>query len=337
VTNKKWTKLLLVIAAVALARAPVARADGQGPPVSKSVHGVVAVGGSASPDERAAVGEAIEATLTSAGWNLPELPLPKDSVDRMLGCKTPAQPWMCVPAAVANQQIARAMVVTVDPKAATDGLPMVAVTATVISPSKSAFVVLQRPCEQCTPDKLKQVASALVVQLLKDLASRAGDTAIEVVSSPSTAEVTIDGHKTGATDNTFTTYPGEHTLIIEKAGYEPETRTIQVKDGQTAPVAVTLRERSAPSKVLPIGLTVGGAALIAGGIVIAFDQRDGANDKHEHTRSTAVGASVAGAGVAVAAVGVYLWIRSDRARDPNSSPSIATTPGGAIFSWTGAF
>jgi hypothetical protein len=336
VTNKIRVRLqLLIIAAAASLGVPVAHSQGA---IDKSVHGVLAVGGNAGATERAAVTDAIEAALTAAGWILPEISLPKDVLDKMLGCKTPAQPWMCVPPAVSNQPIVRAMVVSVEPQRATSSLPMLAVTATVISPAKSAFVVLQRPCEQCTPDKLKQVATALVVQLLKDLASRAGDTAIEVVSSPTNAEVTLDGQKLGATDNTFTTFPGEHTLIIEKVGYEAEKRTIQVKDGQTAPVAVTLHERGSPSKLLPIGLTAGGVALIAGGIVIALDQQDGANDKFTHPRAIAVGVSVGGLGVAAVAVGVYLWLRnSGDPSPPKSAPSVAATQGGALLGWMGAF
>jgi hypothetical protein len=314
---------------------PAAHSQGT---LDKSVHGVVAVGGNAGASERAAVTDAIEAALTSAGWVLPGLPIPKESLDKMLSCKTPTQPWQCIPTTVSNQPIVRAMIVSVEPQPASNSLPLIAVTATVISPAKSAFVVLQRPCEQCTPDKLKQVATTLVEKLLKDLASRAGDTAIEVVSSPSNAEVTIDGQKLGATDNTFTTFPGEHKLSIEKAGYVPETRTVQVKDGQTAPVAVTLNERDRPSKIVPIAVMAGGAALVATGIVVALDQQDGVNDKFKHPHATAVGATVGGVGVAAIAVGIYLWLRNsgDQAL-PTSAPAVSSTRGGAVLGWTGAF
>ncbi len=79
---------------------------------------------------------------------------------------------------------------------------------------------------------------------------------------------------------------------------------------------------------------VGGAALLAGGIMIAIDEDiDPAGRQHENIRDTATGGVVLGlAGAAALGAGVYLWMR-----DKSSAPVAAVSRDGAYVGWIGRF
>jgi hypothetical protein len=87
-----------------------------------------------------------------------------------------------------------------------------------------------------------------------------------------------------------------------------------------------------PSRVVPLTLvSVGGAGLVTGGVLIYLGQQDGANDKTVHRRATALGVAAGIAGIAALGAGVYLWRR-------DSALTIATVPGGgAVVGWTRTF
>jgi len=65
---------------------------------------------------------------------------------------------------------------------------------------------------------------------------------IEVTSTPQGAAVTLDGTETGqVTPYTFDSLtPGEHTVAVNLAGYEPATQTVNVVAGSSVPAEFTL-------------------------------------------------------------------------------------------------
>jgi len=78
---------------------------------------------------------------------------------------------------------------------------------------------------------------------------------IQVNSSPTGAQVFLDGSDTGHTTNTTLTdvSPGSHTVSLIKEGYEDEQASVSVTAGQTATVSVTLTEPTITVLELPAG------------------------------------------------------------------------------------
>lgn len=65
--------------------------------------------------------------------------------------------------------------------------------------------------------------------------------AIKVVSSPEGVQVEIDGRVAGTSPSVYTDIPaGSHTLRLSKENYEPITKTVTVRAGQTIQVSVFL-------------------------------------------------------------------------------------------------
>jgi len=302
----------------------------------KAIGGLVAIGGGASQRDRDVVGSAVATAARSSGWTLPPKPLTKQEVDGLVNCTTPEEPWRCIPLDAEARGIHHALVVTVEPQQSTSGVAMLVLAGTLIATNPAALVVHQRICERCTDDKLAEASSELAVQLLNELAARAGRTLIEVKSVPPGAIVTVDRVPSGATDDVFATFPGTHTVRIEKAGFATETLQVETVEGKTVEVAVTLRPQA--SRLIPLSLIGAGVALVAGGTLIYFDQQDGVNDKYRHSRATPVGVSVGVVGLAAVATGVYLWRRDSTASKPkHSTPTVSVSDGGAVVGWTSTF
>ena len=91
---------------------------------------------------------------------------------------------------------------------------------------------------------------------------------------------------------------------------------------------------SAPSKVLPVVLVIGGvSALAAGGVELYLGTRDGPDVKMIYPNATPIGAALAGVGAVMVGVGIYLWTRG-----PNASAPVATlTSDGGFVGWAGTF
>jgi hypothetical protein len=307
-------------------RIPTAVADE--PP---TVHGVVAVGGAATEHDRQIVSNAIAKAVTTAHWQLPASGQASPAVAPMLACSTPNEIWRCVPAQVDGQAIDQAVVVTLQPKQSAGGLPSISLAGRAIAPAQKTFVVRTRYCDPCTDDKLSQAAGELTDQLLNDLAARIGHAMLEVKTVPEGAFVSDEDGELGATNNTFPMRAGKHTIKIKKPGYLTETVAVQTEDHKTRTVSLELRHEPA-SLALPIGLVVGGAAIVVGGILITQDSKDGVDDKYRHSRATAVGVTVSAVGVLAIATGAYLWWRHSRSpARPETAPVVSPTPGGATL------
>ena len=311
--------------------------------------GLVLVGGGAGERERATVGTAIESVTRSAGWTLPSAPLAREDSAALLACADSKQPWDCVPAPL--RAIHRLFVVGVESRTY-DGAPMVVLTAKAIAASERIVAVGERFCEPGEEGQLGEAAAELANRLLRELAVRSGRTTVAVKSKPTGAQIILDGERIGATDASFRTYPGVHSVILEKPGFLVEARQLTVEEGELAEVSVELRpsemgdrlppgaggrrgDRPAPrapgrpSRLRPALVIGGGAALLVTGVVlIALDEI--ALDEDVHLGG--VGCAIAGA--AIAAGGAYWWMRRTKAR---SAPAVAATPAGGSVGWLGIF
>jgi hypothetical protein len=316
----------------------VAGTAGAGP--ARADDGSVVIGGAAEERDRSVVGAAVAATAREAGWAVSRDPVAAQDVDRLLECSDPVRPWACVPASLGSRGIRRIFVFAVDRKQAASGAPMVVLTAKLILQAPEALAVRQRFCEHCADDRLGRASTELARQLLQDLAVRSGRTVLDVASTPAGAQITLDGQPIGATDATFNTFPGSHVVVVDKAGYHPETRSVVAEEGKTAAVAVALvpvgraSEPSRPSRLVPGALIGGGAlAAIAGGVLLDLGSHDGPDDKYRYAGATPTGVALGIAGTAAIVTGIYLWWHAPAP----SAPSVAITGGGVVVGWATAF
>jgi len=87
---------------------------------------------------------------------------------------------------------------------------------------------------------------------------------------------------------------------------------------------------------VPLGLMVaGGAAIVAGGVLLAIDEDPVPNGPQQATyRQTATGGVVMTvAGAAALGTGIYLWMKDRK----HGAPVAAVTHDGAVVGWTGRF
>jgi PEGA domain-containing protein len=338
--------LVIAICAAGTASLSAARADARDaaephdPREAREV-GWVVVGGGADEHDRAVVAAAVTAVTREVGWSPPRDPIAAQDSDRLLDCSDPVRPFACVPPAITGGGVRRIFVLAVEHKQADSGAPMVVLTARLLVASPPALVVRQRFCEHCADDRLAAASAELARQLLQDLAVRNGRTILEVASAPPGARITLDGKPIGATNATFNTYPGAHVVVVEKAGYRPETRTVVAGEGKTAAVSVALSPadpaapRARSSRRVISGALIGGGALavVAGGVLLDLGARGGTQDRYRYPGATPAGAAIGLAGAAAVATGLYLWWRTPA----SSAPAIAISSGGVVAGWAMAF
>lgn len=313
-------------------------------PLAQAKPGLLIVGGGAAEHDRTTIGGAIEGTIRSEGWSLPSKPATKKEADGLLNCQDTKAPWTCVPSTVSAKGIREVFVVSVDASQAANGAPLVVITGRLIVTDPPAFAFVQRFCDHCADDKLTEAGAELARQLMQELATRAARTVVHFTSSPTTAEIILDGTKLGVTEATYDTFPGKHVAMIQKAGYVSELREFSVEQGKTAELSFTLHPSAvssttdtattsrSPSRLVPSILIVGGGSLALLGSVVIYQGQQTDSSKYRYTRATAVGLSTGLVGVGAVAAGIYLlWTNSD------SGPRASLAPGSAVLTWSGSF
>jgi hypothetical protein len=330
--------MMLVVMASLLGAWPVRAEAG-------AVAGAIAVGGNADERDAAAIEQGVATATRAMGWQLPAKAVSKKERAGLLRCLEPGEPWECIPASLAAQGIRHALVVAAKRQAGEDGAPVMVLTANLVATSPRALIVRQRYCERCSEEKLREAAAEVAQRLVEELAVRTGRTLLEVKTKPSGARIVLDGESIGATDATFNTYPGAHTVILEKSGYQTETVRVEAAEGKTAEVSVELRatpgsatpetrKPATPSRTVPLALMGAGAlSVVAGGVLVYVGEQDGADDKRLRPRATAVGVAAGVAGAAAVGVGLYLWLRGPR----RSGPTASVSPGGVALGWRELF
>lgn len=139
-------------------------------------------------------------------------------------------------------------------------------------------------CELCGLVEAQAMARSLAASMKDHLAAAATGT-VTITSTPSGAEVLVDGQPAGTTPLELSLAAGEHALVLRQAGRVDEERRVVVEAGSTAAVAVELAatsphpgdEPGAPRPILrPLGfaaLGVGVASLASGVALLVLDER----------------------------------------------------------------
>lgn len=320
----------------------------------------IVVSGNASPHERELVSSTMQTTASGIGRSL-VAPAPAFSARELATvtrCLSDKQPWTCMTQIVSRRGLSLLAIVSLDTGQGPDGTPQLVLSAQIVDAKLISPVSDQKYCPRCTDDVLAKLTSELTIDLLREVAAQSGKTVVSIKSVPSGARITFDGKPLGATDLSFNTYPGSHTVVLEREGHYPETRTVDAIEHQTTEITVPLRpiaakppeqnpgqgtdRRPVPrrSRLVPgIVLGMGLAAVASGGVLILVHDEPTrplpTEDQEPYYYDTRLPGIVIAAGGAVAVgVGVYLWRRASRSR---AVPTIVPRSGGAMIGWSTSF
>jgi formylglycine-generating enzyme required for sulfatase activity len=116
---------------------------------------------------------------------------------------------------------------------------------------------------------------------------------VEILSTPSGAQVVIDGTAVGLTATTVTLPAVSHTVELRKAGYEPFTATVVPEEGLLETLHATLQPvDDSPASTDPSSLTTSqGATLVrvpAGALVMGASRREPGRRANESLREVEI-------------------------------------------------
>src|SRR3990172_5569308 len=87
------------------------------------------------------------------------------------------------------------------------------------------------------------------------------ETLLYVRSSPTGAEVLLDGKPLGTTDGLFPVKPGECKIVVDLEGHQPEEQTITLRDGRITRIELKLKKHlPVPPTAAPPAKAADGAA-----------------------------------------------------------------------------
>lgn len=321
----RFTITLAAVVGFSCALASSARAGGD--------IGVIVTGeGSMQPQLAAQIAD----WLSRHGHTVNASPLPPDAVSLLLDCFM-MDNTTCARTVVEERAKSTSVIYArVDAKAsANNGARSVTLTAYWFDKGHDA-IAERKTCERCTDQSLRTTADEIMRKLV------GGDGHVKLKSAPPGARIVIDGQPIGVTPLDWDLPPGKHTIVMDKAGFEPASRDVVTVSDKTELLVVELTTRrsdgqdAAWMRYVPVGMAITGGLLIAGGgVMIAIDQDLGPKEPPQIRNTAPAGVGMAIGGAVLGGVGAYLlWFRS-----PNqaSTPVAVVTGDTAYVGWTGRF
>jgi len=294
------------------------------------------VSGTATPHARALATATIEAAVRDAGASLARQTFTSSEEASLKACVTAAQAWRCIAPAIRDKGLDQVALVSLVMGTSFDGSPMITLIEQIIVAKLDAAIEAQRVCTRCTDDLLVEVVAELTRVVLQEISVRSDRSIVTLHSTPRGARITFDGSPAGATDRSFPTFLGTHTVVLELEGYQRETRAIDAVLDRTIELTVAMRPTARLAPRLTVGL--GGLAMIAGAVVLVFDegpvtQPIGTEQPARYRDTIAPGLGLVLSGAALGAGGLLWWefTRSTMA------PTVAPMAGGAVIGVTNAF
>jgi len=196
-------------------------------------------------------------------------------------------------------------------------------------------VGMRRACEDCNPDLLDSTLDEVLTTVVG--ASELARGRLELHSKPEGVTVMLDNQNVGITPLERDIAAGSHTIVLMARGRKVGERKLKIQAEMTAEITMPVvipPDDGRPSKVLPgVILAVGGIA-IATGAVLYFTSEvdDGMKPTYRDSKPPALG--IAAGGVALAAIGTYLWFRTGSS---DSAPVAAIDQHGGYIGWARAF
>ncbi len=324
----------------------------------------IVVSGSAPLHQREIASTAIlRAAAAVPGTRIVAAGLSADEIAVVVKCMADSEPWVCMNSTLRSKGVERLAVVSIDTQPGSDGSPVIVIAEQVVAASIFAPIGDRRSCERCTDELLGKLAGELTRDVLREVATRSGRTMVSIKSVPRGARITFDQKAAGAADRSFHTYPGTHTVTLDLDGYQTVDRSVEAIEGKTEEIRVTLqpapgarapndghrndpdeatgpRDRLArlPRSVPWLCIAAGGAAAVAGLILVSTDDKPSSDPTSEHsryyysTREPGIAMMIGGA----LTIGFGLYVRH-RQNAAGSTVTAAPLHGGAAVHWTRAF
>jgi hypothetical protein len=316
------TLLAVVVLSLAAATAP-ARADGG--------VGVVVTGEATMQPQLAAQ---LETWLKSHGHDLVSAPLPPEAINTLIDCFV-IEDQSCARRVVEKRAKSAVVFAQVSVTAGDTALDRtVTLTAYWLDKGRDA-IAERRQCERCTDVTLRKTADELMAALAGSGSSRG---LLKVESTPSGADVLVDGKRVGTTPFEQPLPLGDHRIVVQAPGRTPAARRISLKKGQPAAVEAVLAPK--PGRGLAyLAIGTGVAMAVAGGVLFALDEDVPADKtKPDYFDSAPAGIGLAAGGAVVLGVGVFLAVRSGGTSVLKSAPTVSLVRGGGgVFGWAGRF
>lgn len=318
----------------------------------------VVVYGKAKPHERDLVATTVATTLQKSEWTMLPQPLSQHDQDAVSACSSLDRPWPCVAPTAQEKGFDRVAVVQVDPSKGGKDLVL---TGQIIVEGDSVPSTDQQECKPCTGEPaLTAAASELAAKMVEHAKARDTKTTVSISTTPPGAVITIDGQMiAGGTNRTIMVSPGQHTILLQRAGYRPATTKVTAIENKVIPVDVQLvpSDKQVPdqiaqpattptttaarrSRALPIALIgIGGAAVVGGAVAFALNESNdteppGKIQPQYHYNTTVPAAVAIGGGAAIAIVGVLLFRSYSHDR---ATVTAAPTAGGAVVGFSSSF
>jgi PEGA domain len=325
---------------------------------------VVIVGGDADTDTRRKLASAVEQGLGDHREEPRQIAFDAAEVNALVGCVSREASKECASDFMRSRTdgASRAIVLSV----ARDGRANATITGWVLARDGTILVIDQGVCDACTPAKLKDVTMELLAVLLREVEARMMPTILAVRTTPSGAQVEIDGRIVGESNAQrpleYRVYAGAHRIVVQLRGYETAIRSVQVVAGETRPIEVELV--ALPGTLKPAAsasqpaiatsphhqrtrwgawLTLGAGAIAAStGIALIIADQDASRSPdvtQPYDRRETMTLGIVSASLGAAAVGAGLWwLRRDTGPSRrNAAPAVHVAPSSAVLLYTRTF
>jgi len=296
----------------------------------------VFVGGEVDADEGDDLRSIARTALDAAGWEVASDP-EAGRLDAILGCVGAGEASTCVAEQLDPLEVERALVVSIE-RAGKRGADA-DVKGWVYRRSGELITVDHRYCSSCGDEALRDAVRDLTTGLVRDVQAKLAPSTLALSSTPSGARVYIDGDLVGLTPVDYRLSAGSHEIRMERDGSRPETRTMEVAEGERVEIDLALvaahEDGGTRGRPLAPWLVTGGAAglLIGGGILIAIDE-DHSLDGPRRIRDTGpLGLGLAISGAVVGGVAAYLWSHHRK----RGAPVAAVSSNGGYVGWVQDF
>lgn len=313
--------------------------------------------GSAAQHDRELANTTIAAVARNTGFSVVTQDFTTKEAAAITKCVTAAQAWSCIAPVIRDKRLQQVVVVSFVTNTGPNRDPMIVITEQVIVAQLDVAIGGRRFCMHCTDGDLVKDMTDLTQALLQEVTVRGRRTVVAIHSTPQGARITFDGDPIGpTTDRSISTFPGPHMVVFELEGYQREIRSIDALLDQTLdlwvgmhPVAGSAEDHpdffvAARARPLDLPSTtwlaprvmvgLGGLAVVAGAIVLAFDQDPvvkpiGTEQPAYYYDTIEPGISLVLSGVVVG-VGGYLWWRYTGSTS-TAVPTITPITRGAVM------
>lgn len=292
--------------------------------------GVVVTGDSSMQSQVRAL---VEGWLRAHGHAVVPAPLARDTTNKLIDCIVLEDTSCARKVVEAHATTAAVVFARVEVTAGPGGARDMVLTGYWFERGNEP-VAEKRMCDRCSDTALVTAGDELMTALAGSKLKTVGQ--LHITSSPTGAHVVIDGADSGVTPLDVALAPGAHVVTVSADGHVDDARSVTIVQGKPTNLEITLPlvpppppPRAGRSKLPLVVIGAGGALLVAGIVLFATSETDtGEKPEYRDTRALGIGVSIGG--VAIAAVGAYLWFTSKPA---DSAPTVSLVPGGATLGW----